>query len=146
MIRMAKLLSLQLKLDTSCNLSQTGPPRRVDCLALLWEYRRSVFPEDKTTHCPVQKPRVDKLTVVTMRSYQLNCIAASWDISVKCLSQGYNSKLCITIWRSDAANIFHNSILRKEKQEHNFLHKSPVHVHKRKKLVSAFFVQCKNGK
>ena len=35
----------------------------------------------------VQEPRADNLAVANLRSYPLSCIAASQDVSAKCLSQ-----------------------------------------------------------
>ena len=51
---------------------------------------KSVFPKDTTIHCSSQKPIVTNLTIANLRSYQLSCTAASWDDSIKCLSQRHN--------------------------------------------------------
>ena len=71
------------------------PPRRVDCLALLWAYMRGLFSQrlSDTLRNSGTKPKVDNFAVANLRSYPLRCTAASWDISIKCLSQEHNSVL-----------------------------------------------------
>ena len=56
------------------------------------------------------KPKADNLAIANLHSYPLSCTTASWDDSIKCLSQGHNSTLCLvwvltikltkTIWHS----------------------------------------------
>ena len=76
--------------------NQTGPLRRVYCLAALWDIglkclsqgHNDIFPRSGT------KPKVDNPAFANFRSYPLICIAASLDNSNTCLPQGRNSALC----------------------------------------------------
>ena len=95
-----------MKFDTSCNFWSdwvttmgTLPGFIVRIFAV------SVFPKDTAKHCSVlqriklhvgvvNRHQTFNLAVAYLHIYPLSCSAASWNISVHCLSQGHNSALC----------------------------------------------------
>ena len=74
---------------------QTGPPWRVNCFAL-GNIRRKYFFQEHNDRLPSSRTetRVNNLAVADLRSYPLNCSAASWDISNNCFSPAPNTAFC----------------------------------------------------
>ena len=60
----------------------TSPRRRVNDLAPLWDYRRSVFPKDTTMHCPIKKRTENRQLCGCQRALLSTELPASWDNSI----------------------------------------------------------------
>ena len=64
---------------------QTGPPTRIDCLALLWEYKRKVSFPGTQRYISLLRNRTrsrQPCAVANLRSNLLSCNSVSWEDSV----------------------------------------------------------------
>ena len=98
-IRFTSVYLSNTKPDTSCSLWLERTTAKVKfCLIPLKENRRKVsFPgHNDTLPSSGTEPRVDSLVVTNLHSYPIKCTAASWDISVKRLSQRHTQHCIFT--------------------------------------------------